>query len=157
MTPSQPNQQQILLIEKDNVQYEVLVGVMPTDDIVIIGVRDAVTKQKVESSVITESDICNAVEMLEWAFDNDPDIVDGPKPVTRLFLEQADRHYEIVVGQTKERKLVPLGIRNAINHNELCDDEMPDMSRFVEAVRLWQWAESEDGRNLNINYGGDTG
>jgi len=162
MTPSQPNQQQIMLIEKGDVQYEVLVGVTPTDDIVVMGVRNTITQQEVEdpSSVITESDIRGAFELLEWAFNNDPDVVDGPKPVTRLFMEQGDRHFEVVVGQTKDHELVPLGIRNAISHNELRDDEMPDMSRFVEAVQLWQWAERENGTELNINYrnvNGDTG
>lgn len=151
MTPSQPDRQQTLFIEKGTQQYEVLVGLTPTDDMVVMGVRNAITHEGVDPSIIEEADIRGAFAALEWAFANDPDVVDGPQPVTRLFLEEADRHFEVVVGKTKDEKLVPLGIRNAISHNELRDDEMPDMSRFVEAVQLWAWAVREEGKPLTIN------
>ena len=159
MTPSQPTDQQVLVIEKDDRRYEVLIGQNESDGqvmLVVMGVRDAITRKSVGPGVIDEKDINDAWALLVWAFENDPEIVDGPQPVTRLFIEEGDRHFEVVVGKTKESQLVPLGIRNAINHCDLDEDEMPSMDRFTDAVKMWVWASANDPDNqnepLNINF-----
>ena len=158
MTPSQPVEQQTLFIEKNDRRYEVLIGQNVENEqvLVVMGIRDAITEENVEPGVIDESDIKEAWTLLAWAFENDPDIVDGPQPVTRLFIEEGDRHFEVVVGKTKEHQLVPLGIRDAISHNGLDEYEMPSMDRFTDAVKMWAWASANDPDNenepLDINF-----
>lgn len=160
MTPSQPTDQQTLFIEKGAKQYEILIG-ETTDSIVLMGIRDAITREMVDDpSVITPDDVREALDLLQWAFGNDPEVADGPQPITRLFIEEATqsgaRQFEVVVGQTKEHQLVPLGIRDAISRGELCEDEMPTMQRFADAVKMWAWASAHDPDNpngaLNINF-----
>jgi len=161
MTPSQPTNQQSLFIEKGRRQYEILIG-EAENSIVLMGLRDAITREEVEDPmvIVTPEEVQEALKILEWAFENDPEIVDGPQPVTRLFIEEATqygaRQFEVVVGQTAEHQLVPLGIRDAISLNELNEDEMPPMRRFVDAVKMWAWASAYDPDNpngaLNINF-----
>ena len=155
MTPSKPTNQQTLLIEKPDRQYEILIGVIPTGQITLMGVRNALTCEPVDSSVIADSDIQGALELLRWAIENDPDTIDDPRPITRLFIEEDARHFEVVVGQKVNHELVPLGIRDAITHDELRDDEMPPMKRFTDAIRMWVWASANDPDSngvLNINF-----
>lgn len=160
MTPSEASEHRTLFIESANAQCMVILGVTPTGEVNIEQVYDAITGAQIDTEIDIEV-IMNAIEIEQWAFDNDEDVM---RPVTCLFIEEGNRRYEVVVGMTNNNELVPVAIRDAITLCEVAEEDLPEGPRFTEAIRMWQWSvnhdpDNIDDRQMNINFiekeGGD--